>query len=141
MLYNSIPHTLRFPPRSSHKKCSINIVKETFENKFFQETVVTTFAFNQSSSYITQNIIVQIITYISINLFTISIFSKVFRIIAKELEGLICNLYFFHLHLNLIRLLFRLNLEYLYGRYLCVLLSSLPISTNATYQRSHLEVY
>ena len=35
------------------------IFKETFENKFFKETVVTTFAFNQSSSYITQNIIVQ----------------------------------------------------------------------------------
>lgn len=56
----AIPHTLYFPPTSSHKKCSINIVEETFENKFFKETVVTTFAFSQSSSYITQNIIVQI---------------------------------------------------------------------------------
>ncbi len=40
-----IPHTLCFPPTSSHKKCSINIAEETFENKFFQETIVTTFAF------------------------------------------------------------------------------------------------
>ena len=45
---------------ASHNKCFINIAEETFENKFFKETVVTTFAFNQSSSYITQNIIVQI---------------------------------------------------------------------------------
>ena len=35
------------------------IFKETFRIKFFQETVETTFAFHQSSSYITQNIIVQ----------------------------------------------------------------------------------
>ncbi len=53
-----IPHTLCFPPTSSHKKCSINIVEEAFENKFFKETVLTTFAFNQSSSYITRYIIV-----------------------------------------------------------------------------------
>ena len=61
-LSNSIPHILRFPPTSSHKKCSINIAEETFENKFFEETLVITFAFNQSSSYITQNIIVHFIT-------------------------------------------------------------------------------
>ena len=52
-----IPHTLYFPPTSTHKKCSINIAEETFKNKFFQETVVTTFVFKQSSSYITQNMI------------------------------------------------------------------------------------
>ena len=64
VLFISIPHTLRFPPTSSHKKCSINIVKKLFENKFFQETVVTTFAFKQSSSYITQNIIVQMLSLV-----------------------------------------------------------------------------
>lgn len=72
-----IPHTLCFPPTSSHKKCSIKFAKETFENKFFKETAVTftlasprsyfkrstrpfSFGRNQSSSYITPYIIVQI---------------------------------------------------------------------------------
>lgn len=32
----------------SHKKCSINIAEETFENKFFKETIVTTFAFTKA---------------------------------------------------------------------------------------------
>ena len=36
------------------------IFKETFGNNFFKETVVTIFAFSQSSSYITQNIIVHL---------------------------------------------------------------------------------
>lgn len=57
----AISHTLCFPPTSSNKKCSINIIEETLEYKFFQEIVVTTFAFSQSSSYITQNIIVHFI--------------------------------------------------------------------------------
>jgi hypothetical protein len=55
-----MPHIVCFPPTSSHKKCSINIAEETFENKFFKETVVITFVLNQSISYITQNIIVQL---------------------------------------------------------------------------------
>ena len=42
-----IPHPLRFPPTSSHKKCPINIAEEALDYKFFKETEVTTFAFNQ----------------------------------------------------------------------------------------------
>ncbi|WNH10297.1 hypothetical protein [Thalassobellus suaedae] len=38
-IFDAFPHILRFPPTSSHKKCSINIAEETFENKFFEETI------------------------------------------------------------------------------------------------------
>ena len=82
---HTIPNTLCFPPTSSHKKCSINIAEETFENKFFKETVVTTFAFNQSSSYITQNIIVHFITISEIALLGDNCHNyryKVFRLIS-----------------------------------------------------------